>query len=157
MSFGQELDDLVRVFRPHFCRPNSDRVVPFALRHLDFWRWELALHCGREALPLVSIWPGGGNLVAGIRLRRHANAISLFWGVIIEKWHGNPGSYSKIWRGLTKSAGLRSVAARALEYDPKTVTNYKDRQERLQEFADTRWADVSSRSEQAAQPPKDSG
>ena len=85
MSFGQQLDELVRVFRPHFCRPNSDRVVPFALPHSDFWRWELALHCGREALPLVSIWPGGGNLVAGIRLRCHANAIFLFWGGIIGK------------------------------------------------------------------------
>ena len=68
MSFQQELNELVGAFKPHFCRPNSDRVVPFALRHLDFWRWVFALRPGRAAVPFVSIWPRGGGKSTSVEL-----------------------------------------------------------------------------------------
>ena len=68
MSFEQKLDELVRTFRPHFCRQDSDQVVPFAVRHLDFWRWVFALRPGRAAPAFVSIWPRGGGKSTSVEL-----------------------------------------------------------------------------------------
>lgn len=68
MNFHQELDDLVCTFRPHFCRPNSSRVVPFAERHLQFWRWVFALRPGQAAPAFVSIWPRGGGKSTSVEL-----------------------------------------------------------------------------------------
>ena len=68
MSFQQQLDELVGAFKHHFCRPNSDRVVPFAMRHLDFWHWVFELRPGQAAAPFVSIWPRGGGKSTSVEL-----------------------------------------------------------------------------------------
>ena len=68
MSFWQQLDELVTTFKPHFCRPNSDRVVSFSERHLNFWQWVFALHPGQPAAPFVSIWPRGGGKSTSVEL-----------------------------------------------------------------------------------------
>ena len=68
MTFQKELEELVCLFTPHFCRPNNNQVIPLAERHLDFWRWVFALRPGRAAPAFVSIWPRGGGKSTSVEL-----------------------------------------------------------------------------------------